>query len=297
MVLFDLVKQWYWYDWLMFIIRLIFSISLAFTTIGLQQYFTLPIVVLVLWQLIAFSVPWFCLQLDYKYYMFTEIVISGGLCLYLASFFPQAYLAFLLYAFFIAAHSAQRAYLWSGPISILLLPAIIKQLAEQSNTGSWPFTSGWHISSDSPSIYSCSIIVKAKRSVSKMRCWSSTCPKSSVLRLPKSVAGCPKSFMIPSVMPTLRSLWDWKRCVLRWQRIQEQAVQKAREQCFYIAALWTRTVKFQAPAALMLGHPFSKSQKIIEGDYRFGEVPFLHMNIEQIYEATKRPRHCNCILL
>jgi hypothetical protein len=72
------------------------------------------------------------LQLDYKYYLFTEIVISGGLCLYLASFFPQAYLAFLLYAFFIAAHSAQRAYLWSGPISILLLPAIIKQLAEQS---------------------------------------------------------------------------------------------------------------------------------------------------------------------
>lgn len=50
MVLFDLVKQWYWYDWLMFIIRLISSISLAFTTIGLQQYFTLPIVVLVLWQ-------------------------------------------------------------------------------------------------------------------------------------------------------------------------------------------------------------------------------------------------------
>lgn len=132
MVLFDMVKQWYWYDWLMFIIRLISSISLAFTTIGLQQYFTLPIVVLVLWQLIAFSVPWLCLQLNYKYYLFTEIVISGGLCLYLTSFFPQAYLAFLLYAFFIAAHSAHRTYLWSGPVSILLLPAIIKQFAEQS---------------------------------------------------------------------------------------------------------------------------------------------------------------------
>lgn len=132
MVLFDMVKQWYWYDWLMFIIRLISSISLAFTIIGLQQYFTLPIVVLVLWQLIAFSVPWLCLQLHYKYYLFTEIVISGGLCLYLASFFPQAYLAFLLYAFFIAAHSAHRAYLWSGPVSILLLPAIIKLLAKQS---------------------------------------------------------------------------------------------------------------------------------------------------------------------
>ncbi|CAM2770023.1 hybrid sensor histidine kinase/response regulator transcription factor [Paenibacillus taichungensis] len=132
MILFDMVKQWYWYDWLMFIIRLICSISLMFTTIGLEQYFTLPIVVLVLWQLIAFSVPWLCLQLDFKYYLFTEIVISGGLCLYLASFFPQAYFSFLLYAFLIAAHSSQRSYLWSGPISILLLPAIIKLLAEQS---------------------------------------------------------------------------------------------------------------------------------------------------------------------
>ncbi|MGX1829935.1 response regulator [Paenibacillus taichungensis] len=127
-----MVKQWYWYDWLMFIIRLICSISLMFTTIGLEKYFTLPIVVLVLWQLIAFSVPWLCLQLDFKYYLFTEIVISGGLCLYLASFFPQAYFSFLLYAFLIAAHSLQRSYLWSGPISILLLPAIIKLLAEQS---------------------------------------------------------------------------------------------------------------------------------------------------------------------
>ena len=89
MVLFDMVKQWYWYDWLMFLIRLISSISLTFTTIGLQQYFTLPIMVLVLWQLIAFSVPWLCLQLNYKYYLFTEILISGGLCLYLASFFRK----------------------------------------------------------------------------------------------------------------------------------------------------------------------------------------------------------------
>ncbi|WP_186438544.1 helix-turn-helix transcriptional regulator [Cohnella terricola] len=130
--MFDMVKKWFWYDWLMFIIRLIISISLAFTTVEQQQYFTLPIVVLVLWQLLAFSVPWLCLQFDYKYYLFTEIVISGGLILYLASFFPQAYFAFLLYAFLIAAHSVQRAYLWSGPVSILLLPAIIKLLAEQS---------------------------------------------------------------------------------------------------------------------------------------------------------------------
>ncbi|GGG71879.1 histidine kinase [Paenibacillus radicis (ex Gao et al. 2016)] len=130
--MFDMVKRWYWYDWFMFIIRLLCSISLVYTTIELQQYFTLPTAVLVLWQLIAFSVPWLCLQLDYKYYLITEIVISGGLCLYLASFFPQAYFSFLLYAFLIAAHSARRAYLWSAPVSILLLPAMFKLVAEQS---------------------------------------------------------------------------------------------------------------------------------------------------------------------
>lgn len=53
--------------------------------------------------------------------------------MYLASFFPEAYLSFLLYAFLIAANSGQRAYLWSGPISVILVPAIIKLLEEQSD--------------------------------------------------------------------------------------------------------------------------------------------------------------------
>ncbi|WP_169089605.1 hybrid sensor histidine kinase/response regulator transcription factor [Paenibacillus sp. PL91] len=131
--MFDMVKQWFWYDWLMFMIRLICSTSLLLTTVERAAYFTLPLWVLVFWQIIAFSVPWLCLQLNYKSYLLTEIVISGGLCLYLASYFPEAYLTFLVYAFFIAANSAQRAYLWSGPISVLFIPAIIKWLTEQSD--------------------------------------------------------------------------------------------------------------------------------------------------------------------
>lgn len=131
--MFDMLKQWFWYDWLMFMIRLICSTSLLLTTVERAAYLTLPLWVLVFWQIIAFSVPWLCLQLNYKHYLLTEIVISGGLCLYLASYFPEAYLTFLAYAFFIAANSAQGAYLWSGPISVLLVPAIIKLLSEQSD--------------------------------------------------------------------------------------------------------------------------------------------------------------------
>ncbi len=131
MVLFDMVKQWFWYDWFMLMIRLICSTSLLLTIIERQAHFTLPLWVLVFWQLIAFSVPWLCLQLNYRYYLLTEIVIPGGLCLYLVLFFPEAYLTFLVYAFLIASNSKQRTYLWSGPLSILLLPAIVKLLAEQ----------------------------------------------------------------------------------------------------------------------------------------------------------------------
>lgn len=93
----------------------------------------LPFWVLVLWQLIAFTVPWVCLQLNHNYYLLGEIVISGGLCLYLASFFPSAYLSFLLYAFLIAANSKQLSYYWSAPLVILLVPVIFTQVTEQSD--------------------------------------------------------------------------------------------------------------------------------------------------------------------
>ena len=131
--MFDMVKRWFWYDWFMLMIRLICGSFLFFTIVERAAYFTLPLWGLVILQIVSFSVPWLCLQLNYTYYLFTEIVISGGLCLYLASFFPEAYLSFLLYAFLIAANSGQRAYLWSGPISVILAPAIIKLLEEQSD--------------------------------------------------------------------------------------------------------------------------------------------------------------------
>ena len=127
------IQKWFWYDWLMLGIRLLCSISLLLTTVDRHAYFMLPFWILVLWQLIAFTVPWVCLQFNYKYYLLTEIAISGGLCLYLASFFPAAYLSFLLYAFLIAANSRQQSYYWSAPLVILLVPIIFTQVAEQSD--------------------------------------------------------------------------------------------------------------------------------------------------------------------
>lgn len=133
MDLFETVKQWFWYDWIMLIFRLIGSSSLMITTVHLHADIPLPLWALIFWQLIAFSVPWLCLLLNYKYYLLTEIIFSGGLILYLTSLFPEAYLAFLTYAFLIAVNSAHQSYRWSGPVTIFLIPLFINLLSHQNN--------------------------------------------------------------------------------------------------------------------------------------------------------------------
>ncbi|MEK8129451.1 hybrid sensor histidine kinase/response regulator transcription factor [Paenibacillus filicis] len=131
--MFEMVKQWFWYDWFMLVVRLMFSVSLLFTTLHFQDQIPLPIWGLIFWQLIAFSAPWLCLLLNYKYYLLAEIILSGGLSLYLTSLFPEAYLSFLTPAFLIAANSAATSYRWSGPMTMLGFPLLIYVVSEQSD--------------------------------------------------------------------------------------------------------------------------------------------------------------------
>ncbi|MEK4240237.1 hybrid sensor histidine kinase/response regulator transcription factor [Paenibacillus sp. FSL H7-0714] len=129
--MFNLVKQWFWYDWLVLLIRICFSTSLLITMCYLSDDFTIPFWIAFVWGLIAFSVPWFCLQLHYKYYLIAEILISGGLCLYLAALFPESYVTFLPTAFMIASNSAQKSYRWSAPITVILIPILLSRLSQQ----------------------------------------------------------------------------------------------------------------------------------------------------------------------
>ncbi|EEM80021.1 Response regulator receiver [Bacillus thuringiensis serovar huazhongensis BGSC 4BD1] len=62
---------------------------------------------------------------SYRYYLFTEIILFGGVCFYLTLLFPSAYLTFLMPTFMIAANSAHKSYRWSGPITIILFPLLI----------------------------------------------------------------------------------------------------------------------------------------------------------------------------
>ena len=117
--LLDMVKYWFWYDWIMLGVRLLASVSIILATLNFQDGLTLPLWSIILWEIIAFSIPWVALLFNYKYYLFTEILLYGGLCIYLTSLFPGAYNTFLISVFLIAANSKHLSYYWTAPITVL----------------------------------------------------------------------------------------------------------------------------------------------------------------------------------
>ncbi len=123
--MFKTLKLWFWYDWALLCIRFIVWLSLISTTIQQQDHLTVPLWIIIFWEVVSFSVPWICLMFSYRYYLFTEIILFGGVCFYLTLLFPSAYLAFLMPTFMIAANSAYKSYRWSGPITIILFPLLI----------------------------------------------------------------------------------------------------------------------------------------------------------------------------
>lgn len=129
--MFDMVKQWFWYDWIMLALRLTICISLIFTIVQVHEQLTLPLWGVVFWEIAAFSVPWLCLLLNFRYYLVAEMILSGGISLYLVTLFPEAYLVFLLPAFMIAANSAHNSYRWTVPVTILVIPVLINVVSHQ----------------------------------------------------------------------------------------------------------------------------------------------------------------------
>ncbi|OKP87054.1 histidine kinase [Paenibacillus helianthi] len=120
----EMIKKWFWYDWIMLGLRLITSVSLILTTIRFQEGLVLPLGIVIFWEIAAFFIPWVCLQLNYKYYLFTEILLFGGLCVHLTSLFPEAFPSFLVSVFLIAANSARLSYHWTAPATVLVIPGI-----------------------------------------------------------------------------------------------------------------------------------------------------------------------------
>ncbi|PFE09882.1 helix-turn-helix transcriptional regulator [Bacillus cereus] len=123
--MFKTLKLWFWYDWVLLCIRFIIWLSLMVTTIEHRDHLTIPLWIIILWEVTSFSIPWICLMFSYRYYLFAEIILFGGVCFYLTLLFPSAYLAFLMPTFMIAANSAHKSYRWSASITIVLFPLLI----------------------------------------------------------------------------------------------------------------------------------------------------------------------------
>ncbi|PFR53166.1 helix-turn-helix transcriptional regulator [Bacillus cereus] len=131
--MFDMVKYWFWYDWIMLGIRLLASVSIILATLNFQDGLTLPLWIIILWEIIAFSVPWVALLFNYKYYLFTEILLYGGLCIYLTSLFPEAYNIFLISVFLIAANSKHLSYYWTATITVFVTTGIFYTVAPSNS--------------------------------------------------------------------------------------------------------------------------------------------------------------------
>ncbi|MEH7812812.1 hybrid sensor histidine kinase/response regulator transcription factor, partial [Bacillus toyonensis] len=127
------VKYWFWYDWIMLGIRLLVSVSTILATLNFQDGLTLPLWIIILWEIIAFSIPWVALLFNYKYYLFTEILLYGGLCIYLTSLFPEAYNIFLISVFLIAANSKHLSYYWTAPTTVFVITGIFYAVAPSNS--------------------------------------------------------------------------------------------------------------------------------------------------------------------
>lgn len=128
-----MVKYWFWYDWIMLGIRLLVSVSTILATLNFQDGLTLPLWIIILWEIIAFSIPWVALLFNYKYYLFTEILLYGGLCIYLTSLFPEAYNIFLISVFLIAANSRHLSYYWTAPTTVFITTGIFYAVAPSNS--------------------------------------------------------------------------------------------------------------------------------------------------------------------
>lgn len=128
-----MVKYWFWYDWIMLGVRLLASVSIILATLNFQDGLTLPLWIIILWEIISFSVPWVALLFNYKYYLFTEMLLYGGLCIYLTSLFPGAYNTFLISVFLIAANSKHLSYYWTAPITVFITTGIFYAVAPSNS--------------------------------------------------------------------------------------------------------------------------------------------------------------------
>ncbi|MBW8348003.1 hybrid sensor histidine kinase/response regulator transcription factor [Bacillus sp. IITD106] len=130
--MYDIIKKWYWYDWMVFAVRSIWLISVLIGLWEFHNVLSFPLWILFGLPFIVFSVPFLIQQFYRKYFILTEIIISGSYCIMLAFFLHDALWQFIPIAFVIGFYSIQRVYIWSSPLTIAVIPFIIGMVTDQT---------------------------------------------------------------------------------------------------------------------------------------------------------------------
>ena len=130
--LFDIVKQWKWYDWAMLFIRMMGCISLIIKFVELRNQFTVSLWLVVMLEMAAFSIPWLCLLLNHKAYLITEFLLSGNRRLF--NFLIPGGLLVVYHSGF----SDGSEQLWNyiqmdRPLAAILVPMLIKLYAPSTD--------------------------------------------------------------------------------------------------------------------------------------------------------------------
>ncbi|CAH0121529.1 MULTISPECIES: hybrid sensor histidine kinase/response regulator transcription factor [unclassified Paenibacillus] len=130
--MYDIIKKWYWFDWMVFVIRSIWFISVLIGVWHFHHDLSFPLWMMIGMPLIVFSVPFLFQQFFKPYYMFAEIFIAGGYSIFLAFLLHEAQWQFLPIAFVIGFYSIKKSYIWTCPFTIVVIPLLIGLVTDQT---------------------------------------------------------------------------------------------------------------------------------------------------------------------
>ncbi|ATF16342.1 histidine kinase [Brevibacillus brevis X23] len=118
------VKRWLWVDWMIFTIHFMWGLTIILGFVRHHDQLPYPIVITLIVSFLVLVVPSCLRRYSRNLYLFAEIILSGGLCIALNFFFEGVRWQFIPIAFLIGYHSVERSYRWTGPLAILVIPAM-----------------------------------------------------------------------------------------------------------------------------------------------------------------------------
>ncbi|UHA75596.1 helix-turn-helix transcriptional regulator [Paenibacillus sp. 481] len=107
------IKKWYWYDWMISIIRTLWLLNIVIVAFINPQYFNAPIWFVLLLAFLVYSIPVFIQQFSNKWFLVVEIAMAGAFHLYLTYALPENSWQIAIFIFLIGYASNRESFWWS----------------------------------------------------------------------------------------------------------------------------------------------------------------------------------------